>query len=221
VTVRRRGLRPASIRARIAVVSITISDVDGLDDLDLPRWWVPVAVGALAVLAGILALVWPDPTLLLVGICFGLYLIFAGIGGLVSAFAEASLSTFLRVVEAILGLITLLAGMILVVRPGASVVTAALVLGFWFLLAGCLQLARGIAVRESRAFNVGFGLLGIAAGTLVLAQPGIGVVTLVWIVGIAFIVRGVIAVALGLALRRLEHADRPAAGARDPMEPAT
>ena len=45
--------------------------------------------------------------------------------------------------------------------------------------------------------------------------------TLVWIVGIAFIVRGVIAVALGLALRRLEHADRHAAGARDPMEPAT
>ena len=57
MTVRRRGLRPASIRARIAVVSITVSDADGLDDLDLPRWWVPVAVGALAVLAGILALV--------------------------------------------------------------------------------------------------------------------------------------------------------------------
>lgn len=195
---------------------------DDLDRLDLPRWWVPVVVGLLAVVVGIVVLVWPGPTLLLIGICFGLYLIFAGLGGLVSAFADASLSTFLRVVEVILGLITLLAGMILVVRPGASVVTVALVLGFWFLIAGCLQLARGIAVRESRAFNLGFGLLGIAAGVIVLAQPRIGVVTLVWIVGIAFIVRGVIAVALGLALRRLERADGPAGtGAPRRAEPAT
>jgi uncharacterized membrane protein HdeD (DUF308 family) len=172
----------------------------------LPRWWVPVAVGTLAILAGVLALVWPGPTLLLIGVCFGVYLMFAGVGSLISAFGDAEGSAFLRVVEAILGIITLLAGLILFVRPGASVVTAAFVLGFWFLLAGTLQLARGFAIPEHRAFNLGFGLLGIVAGILVLAQPGIGVVTLVWIVGIAFIVRGVIAIGLGLGLRRLEAA---------------
>ena len=150
-----------------------------------PRWRVPVAVGALAILAGLLALVWPGPTLLLIGVSFGVYLMFAGVGSLVSAFGDDEESAFLRVVEAILGLITLLAGLILFVRPGASVVTAALVLGFWFLLAGALQLARGFAIPEHRLFNLGFGLLGIVAGALVLAQPGIGVVTLVWIVGIA------------------------------------
>jgi uncharacterized membrane protein HdeD (DUF308 family) len=190
--------------------------------LDLPRWWVPVVVGVLAVLAGVLALAWPEPTLVLVGICFGAYLIFAGIGSLISAFADGSQSTFLRIIEAILGIITLLAGMILIVRPGASVVTAALVLGFWFLLAGCLQLARGIAVAEQRAFNVGFGLLGIVAGIIVLAQPGIGVVTLVWIVGIAFIVRGALAIVLGFGLRRLEHGGpRGHAGGPGRVEPAT
>jgi uncharacterized membrane protein HdeD (DUF308 family) len=171
-----------------------------------PRWWVPVVVGALAILAGILALSWPGPTLLLIGVCFGVYLVFAGVGSLVSAFGDADESAFLRVVEAILGLITLFAGLILFVRPGASVVTAALVLGFWFLLAGTLQLAHGFAIPEHRLFNVAFGLLGIVAGVLVLAQPGIGVVTLVWIVGIAFIARGVIAIGLGLGLRRLEAA---------------
>jgi len=181
--------------------------------VDLPRWWVPVAVGALAIIAGILALAWPGPTLVLVGICFGVYLIFAGVGSLISAFADEAESTFMRIVEAILGIITLFAGMILVVRPGASVVTAALVLGFWFLLAGCLQLARGIAVAEHRVYNVGFGLLGIVAGIIVLAQPEIGVVTLVWIVGIALIVRGALGIGLGLGLRRLEHGGpRDAAG---------
>jgi len=194
------------------------ADADDLDvdAADLPTWWVPVLGGVLAILAGILALAWPGPTLVLVGICFGVYLMFAGIGNLVSAFADSSLSTFLRVLEAVLGLITLLAGMILLVRPGASVVTAALVLGFWFLLAGSLQLARGFAFRDGRAFNLGFGVLGIVAGVTVLAQPGIGVVTLVWIVGIAFIARGVLAVALGVTLQRLEHADRADRAARAP-----
>jgi uncharacterized membrane protein HdeD (DUF308 family) len=190
--------------------------------VDLPRWWVPVAVGALAIIAGILALAWPGPTLVLVGICFGVYLIFAGVGSLISAFADEAESTFMRIVEAILGIITLFAGMILVVRPGASVVTAALVLGFWFLLAGCLQLARGIAVAEHRVYNVGFGLLGIVAGIIVLAQPEIGVVTLVWIVGIALIVRGALGIGLGLGLRRLEHGGpRDAAGGPGRVEAAT
>src|SRR5688572_14966493 len=96
----------------------------------LPRWWVPVLVGVLAVIAGIVSLVWPGPTLLVIGICFGIYLIFAGVGGLITAFAVEGLSTFLRIVEVVLGLLTLLAGMILVVRPGASVAVVAFVLGF-------------------------------------------------------------------------------------------
>jgi hypothetical protein len=41
------------------------TDISGLN---LPRWWVVVLVGALAIAAGILALVWPGPTLLLIGL---------------------------------------------------------------------------------------------------------------------------------------------------------
>lgn len=178
--------------------------VDGLA-MRLPRWWVPVLVGVLAVIAGIVSLVWPGPTLLLIGICFGIYLIFAGVGGLITAFAVEGLSTFLRIVEVVLGLLTLLAGMILVVRPGASVAVVAFVLGFWFLLSGSLQFARGVGIADGRWFNIGFGLLGIVAGIVVLAQPGIGVATLVLIVGIAFILNGLIAVALGFSLRGIQR----------------
>jgi uncharacterized membrane protein HdeD (DUF308 family) len=177
-----------------------------LEGFHPPRWWVPVLVGVLALVAGVLALVWPGPTLLLVGICFGAFLVFAGAGDLVSAFAGDGASTFVRVLEALLGILTLLAGFILLTRPGASVVVAAFVLGFWFLLSGSLQLARGIAIAEHRAYNVGFGLLGVVAGVIILAQPGIGVVTLVWIVSIAFLLRGAMLVALGFGLRKAERA---------------
>jgi uncharacterized membrane protein HdeD (DUF308 family) len=164
-----------------------------------------VLVGVLAIVAGVLALVWPGPTLLLVGVCFGAFLVFAGAGDLAGAFAGEGSSTFVRVLEALLGVVTLLAGFILLVRPGASVLVAAFVLGFWFLLSGSLQLARGIGVAEGRAYNVGFGLLGVVAGIVILAQPGIGVVTLVWVVSIAFLLRGALLVALGFGLRKAER----------------
>jgi uncharacterized membrane protein HdeD (DUF308 family) len=171
----------------------------------LPHWWVPVLVGVLAIIAGILALVWPGPTLLLIGICFGVWLLFAGAGNLVMAFSASGLSTFLRVMEALLGVLSLLAGLILIARPEASVAAIAFVLAFWFLIIGFLQLARGISVPDHRVFNIAFGLLGIAAGIIILAQPGIGVVTIVWVVSITFILNGVLGIALGFSLRSAER----------------
>jgi uncharacterized membrane protein HdeD (DUF308 family) len=179
----------------------------GPTDLETaPKWWVPIVVGVLAIIAGILSLAWPGPTLLLVGITFGVLLIVAGFGYLAASFRGDAGGTVFRVLEAILGVITLLAGLVLLVRPGASVVTAALVLGFWWLLAGALQLARGFAEREHRAYNIAFGILGIIAGAIIVAQPGIGVVTLVIVVGVGFLLYGALQIALGFAIRRLRPA---------------
>lgn len=179
----------------------------------ISKWWVPVLVGVLSIIAGILALAWPGATLLLVGVTFGILLLFAGAGNLVSAFGGEDSSVFLSVIEAILGVLTLLAGLILLVRPGASVLTAAWVLGFWFVVSGVMQLARGFAVEESRWFDIIFGLIGVAAGVIILAEPRIGLGTLVWIAGFGFIFRGCMAIALGFAARKLSAGDHETAGA--------
>lgn len=170
------------------------------DFLDFPRWWVPVVIGVIALIAGIAALVWPGPTLLVIGITFGIYLLFAGFGQLLDAFSPY-LSTTVRVLSGILGVLTLFAGFVLMFRPAASVVVAALVLGFWFMITGCVQLATGFAVRESRAWNLIFGVIGIVAGFFILSQPGIGVVTLVYITSIALMVRGTVSIFFGFALK--------------------
>jgi len=84
------------------------------------------------------------------------------------------------------------------------VLTVVWVLGFWWTLSGVLQLVRGIAEAEGRGWNIAWGLLGIAAGVIILAQPGIGLVTLVWIVGIGLIVQGAIEIAAAFGLRALK-----------------
>ncbi len=166
-------------------------------------WWLPLAAGVLTILVGIVALAYPGPTLLAIGILFGAYLTVWGTMSVISGISDTDTDTVLRVLGVILGLLTALAGLILIVRPGQSVLTAALVLGFWWTLVGILQLARGVVVAEGRVWNLLWGLLGVAAGVIILAQPDIGLITLVWIVGIGLIFQGALEIAAGLALRRL------------------
>lgn len=164
------------------------------------KWWVLALLGALSIVTGFLALAWPGPTLLLIGIWFGLLLLLVGAGDLAVAFS-AEASTGRRIAAGILGVITIFAGTVLLFRPGASVMTAAWVLGFWFVVTGILQVVQGLTHAESRLWNLLFGVIGVAAGAIILGSPRIGLQTLVLIAGIGFIVRGTVALTLGFALR--------------------
>jgi uncharacterized membrane protein HdeD (DUF308 family) len=148
-------------------------------------------------------LAYPGPTLLAVGIIFGAYLAAWGTMLVVDSVATAGEPTFARILGVIVGLIGVLTGLVLLVRPGESVVTAALVLGFWWTLSGVMQLARGIAMSDGRVWNLVMGVIGLIAGIIILAQPGIGLVTLVWIVGLGLIFQGMVEIAAGFGIRRL------------------
>lgn len=165
-------------------------------------------LGVLSILTGFLALAWPGPTLLLIGIWFGLLLLLVGAGDLAVAFS-ANASTGRRIAAGILGVITIFAGTVLLFRPGASVLTAAWVLGFWFVVTGILQFVQGLTHAEARLWNLLFGVIGTGAGAIILASPRIGLQTLVLIAGLGFVIRGAVALTLGFALRntRTPHGD--------------
>jgi uncharacterized membrane protein HdeD (DUF308 family) len=169
----------------------------------------PLAAGVLTIIVGVVALLYPGPTLLAVGILFGAYLTVWGTMTLIRSVSDSDVDTILRVLGVILGLLTALAGLILLVRPGQSVLTAALVLGFWWTLVGIMQLVRGIVVAEGRVWNLLWGVVAIAAGVIILAQPRIGLATLVLIVGVGLIFQGALEIAAGMELRRLRR-ERPA-----------
>ena len=166
-------------------------------------WWLPLAAGVLTILVGIVALAYPGPTLLAIGILFGAYLTVWGTMSVISGISDTDTDTVLRVLGVILGLLTALAGLILIVRPGQSVLDGGPGPRLLVDARRILQLARGVVVAEGRVWNLLWGLLGVAAGIIILAQPDIGLITLVWIVGIGLIFQGALEIAAGLALRRL------------------
>lgn len=167
------------------------------------HWGVLFGTGLLTLVVGLVALAFPGPTLLAVGLLFGGYLVVWGVMALMSAAGAEGAPHFLRFLQTIAGLLAGSAGLVLIVRPGQSVLTAAWVLGFWWVLQGFLQIARGAAVAgPGRIGNLLWGLLGVIAGTIILSSPNIGVATLVLIVAIALLVQGSIEMWLALQLRR-------------------
>jgi uncharacterized membrane protein HdeD (DUF308 family) len=161
--------------------------------------WVLITAGALSVAVGAAALIWPKPTLLVIGVLFGVYLTLWGALALLSAVAADGAPTGVRIVGVLVGVLGLLTGLVLMVRPGQSVLTIVWLLGFWWVVLGVLQLVRGIVEPGGRLWNLLWGVLGIAAGAILLAWPDIGLGTLVIVVSVSLIVQGFLEVALATA----------------------
>ena len=169
------------------------------------RWWIPVLIGLLAIAAGILALAYPDITLLVLGLILGIYVVTFGVFSLVAAF-EPGASTGAVVLRIVVGMLAILAGLVLIVRPGASVLAVLLAFGLWLIIAGVGDLVRGIEVPRDRFLSILLGLVSIAAGIIVLADPDIGLSTLAILAGILLLVRGTFELLLGFELHRLYKA---------------
>jgi uncharacterized membrane protein HdeD (DUF308 family) len=172
----------------------------GVVTVEPPRWWWVVALGVISIAAGVLAIAYSGITLRVLGLLIGIYLLIAGAVWIVLAIDEEG-SPGAHVLRLLVGFLALLAGLICIVRPGASVVAVLLAVAFWFLMVGVADLARAVLDPRGRWFSALFGVLGIAIGVILIADPDIGVNTIALIVGIGFIVRGVFEIAAGMLLR--------------------
>ena len=78
-------------------------------------------------------------------------------------------------------------------------------LSFWFILTGMADLARALDVREHRIISAVLGVVSIAAGVIIVANPDIGLTTLALLAGIGFIVRGTVEVMAAAWMYRAGH----------------
>jgi uncharacterized membrane protein HdeD (DUF308 family) len=161
-----------------------------------------IATGAIGVVAGILALVYPDLTLLALALIAGINLVILGAFGLVDAFSGEN-DTTTRVLAALLGLLGIMAGLVVMRRPGESLLAILIVLGIWLVITGIVDLVRAFVVAGNRGLRLLTAVVDIVLGGLILALPDVSLKTLALLIGIAFIVRGALSVVRGIQLRRV------------------
>ena len=160
-----------------------------------------IVAGVLGTIAGILALVYPDITLLALALIAGINLLLLGAMSLVDAFSSDG-DTTTRVLAAVLGLLGIMAGLVVMRRPGESLLAVLIVLGIWLVVTGIVDFVRAFAEVEYRAFRLLTALVDVVLGGFILALPDVSLKTLALLIGIAFIVRGVISVVRGFQLRK-------------------
>ena len=164
--------------------------------------WIFLVRGALGLVAGILLLVWPDRTLLLVGVILGVFLVAFGGLEMVRALTSPGRLAMERVIPATLGLLAVGAGTIAIARPESSVLAVALAVGIYLIVVG---LAAGVsAIREpdGRLLRASIALIDLAAGILVVAWPDVTLTVVAVVFGISFVVRGLAEIALGIYVGR-------------------
>jgi uncharacterized membrane protein HdeD (DUF308 family) len=170
------------------------------------NWWLFVVLGLACVAAGIVAIVWPDITLLALGLIFGIYLVIAAIIEIVEAFTAPPGG---RAISAILGVLALIAGIICIRRPGTSVLAIVIAVGIYLIAAGVFRVVRAFDQSANRGWAIALGVLDTIAGIIILAWPGIGLATLAVLFALTMLFRGIFSIVIGFKLRGLRHEEPP------------
>ncbi|HEX5898004.1 MAG TPA: HdeD family acid-resistance protein [Solirubrobacteraceae bacterium] len=164
------------------------------------EWWMFAVLGVVSLVCGVLAIVYPDVTLLAVGIIFGFYLLMAGVFELVEAIVGDPAS---RALSAIVGIVSLIAGLICLRRPGDSLLAIVVVLGAYLIVSGVARLVRAFASVEHRGWALLTAVVDLILGILILSWPDESLVTLAVLFGISLIFRGVFSLVAAFQLRKL------------------
>jgi uncharacterized membrane protein HdeD (DUF308 family) len=178
-------------------------------------WWVLLLLGLVSIAVGILALAYPGPTLTAIAIIFGIYLLLAALLQLALAFGAGQRSRGALLLSAAVAGI---AGMIVIRHPGGSVQVLALAFGIYLVVVGVMRLYAAVYASDGRAWLILWGLVDFAAGILIVAWPKFGVATLVVVLSIVLLTRGVVVCALAFVVHAITRdpggeRSRPATGA--------
>jgi uncharacterized membrane protein HdeD (DUF308 family) len=165
--------------------------------------------GVLAIVLGILVLVWPSATVSLLAILVGLYFLISGAIRLGRGVFMRGTSAGSRVLGILLGVLLVLAGIIAIRNPLNTIVVLGLVIGISWIVEGVAAIVE-TAPDSSKWFGTLFGAISIVAGIVVLLSPLDSVAILAVIAGIFLVVSGLLQVVqafmLGRAKRALEAA---------------
>ncbi|MFF8835061.1 HdeD family acid-resistance protein [Streptomyces sp. NPDC015130] len=135
-------------------------------------WQALLVAGLVSVVLGIMVLVWPDASLRVAGVLFGVYLLFSGVMQLVAAFGTHA-TTALRVMAFISGALSILLGLFCFRGAMQSTLLLALWIGIGWLFRGITQTVAAASdpTMPARGWQVFLGVVSAVAGVVLIVSP--------------------------------------------------
>jgi uncharacterized membrane protein HdeD (DUF308 family) len=185
------------------------------------NWWAVAVRGALAILFGVTALVWPGITLFALVLLFGAYSLADGAFTLAAALGRrdrGTTDTSGRIWLVVQGIAGIIIAVLAFVWPGITALALLWLIGVWAVVIGVLEVIAAVRLRRELRREWLLGLSGAATalfGILLIVWPAEGVLTLIALIGISAVVFGVALLAFAEHMRRRQrpetgHHRRPA-----------
>ncbi|MFT3718463.1 HdeD family acid-resistance protein [Pseudorhodoferax sp.] len=167
-------------------------------------WWVFLLYGLAAVVFGLLTLVRPGLTVIVLTITFGALSLVDGVVSLLGlARGDHALPRGMLVLYA---LVSIVFGVLALWQPAEMAAAMVWVLGVWLVVAGIARIVFAVQVRkqiEGEWLLALSGVLAIVLGVLFFVNPAAGLVTIALWIGAGALLYGVLQVVVALRLRRL------------------
>ncbi|MEV7566587.1 HdeD family acid-resistance protein [Streptomyces tanashiensis] len=135
-------------------------------------WQALLVAGLVSLILGVLVLAWPKATLTVVGVLFGLYLLFSGVVQLVAAFGTHA-TTALRVMAFVSGALSILLGLFCFRGATQSILLLALWIGIGWLFRGIMQTVAAASdpAMPARGWQIFLGIVSALAGIVLIVSP--------------------------------------------------
>ena len=181
----------------------------------IARNWRGLAVrGAVAILFGIAAIVWPGITLLALVLLFAAHALLEGISAIVTG-VKARWTWMVAV-----GVLSVVFGVLAALLPGITAVALVWLVALWAVSRGVVEIVSAIqlrkVIRNEWAIALA-GALSIAFGVVLFLFPGAGALSLVWLIAAFVIAFGFLELTAAIRLRAAGH---PGAHGVAPPQPA-
>jgi uncharacterized membrane protein HdeD (DUF308 family) len=169
----------------------------------MTRNWGAIALrGFIAVLLGVIAIVWPGPTVAVLVLLLGAFALVEGVTNIV---AGARGREGWAITE---GIISVIVGIVIVVWPAITALALLYIVAAWAIITGIVRIVAAVQLRRvirNEWLLVGSGAASIIFGLIAAIFPGAGILALIWLLGAWMIVLGVLLIALAFSLRQLSH----------------
>jgi uncharacterized membrane protein HdeD (DUF308 family) len=178
-------------------------------------WWAVAIRGVLGILFGLIALIFPGPTMLSLVILFAAYLLVDGIFAIIAAVRAARRNERWGMLT-FAGIANIVTAIIAVLWPGLTVLAFVLIMAAWSIVTGGLMLAAAfrLNIEHGRWWLVLGGFSSLAFGVLLIIAPIAGAIVLTWWLGAYALIFGAALLFLGFKLRSRRSEDRRHAAAR-------
>jgi len=167
-------------------------------------WWMILLRGVVAVIFGIMIFTSPGLSLLSLVFLFGGYAFIDGVGNVVTAIAGRDEQENWWVLL-LAGLAGVGVGLLTFFRPGVTALVLLFYIAIWAITTGVLQIVAAIRLRkiiEGELWMVLGGVASVLFGILLVANPGGGALTVLWLIGAYAVAIGAITIILAFRARR-------------------